>query len=224
MIKKYAGAYVINLKENDDRRKNFIANWNNRCPKIEIFEAIDTRLSWWKKYKDQISDIGIKQIKETIKNKARKHHADLTPGAIGCYLSHLNCWKKFLESKKGDYCLILEDDSSLPNNLLPMVKKIPKIIKEKWGFVLLGWIATSKYEEYNELLCKVNNFALCHAYLISKFGAKKALSIHEKIQYQVDHFLSFNSKKCKIFGLNTNLCMQTNSCGYTNIQNFNVVL
>jgi len=220
MFKKYAGAYVINLLENDDRRENFIKAWNNRSPKIEVIEAIDTRLGWWKKYKNFMSENAIKQMKQTTTNKFRETHADLTPGAIGCYLSHLKCWEKFLQSKKGDYCLVLEDDSSLPNNLLPMVNKISKNINEKWGFVLLGWIAYSQYQEYNDLVCKVDRFQLLHAYLISRFGAKKALSLHDKIEYQIDHFLSNVSKECKIFGLNEDLCKQENTCGYTNIQNF----
>lgn len=222
MFKKYSGAYVISLRENDDRRKNFIKDWNSRDRKIEIVEAIDTRLGWWKKYKDEISKESVEELKTAIKNKKRKTHACLTPGAIGCYLSHLNCWKKFLNSKKGNYCLILEDDSSLPKNLLPSMRKIVKNMQDKWGIILLGWIATEKHEPYNNFLHKVNKFALCHAYLLSTFGAKKLLKIHSKIEKQVDHFMSENSDKLKIYGTIKDICVQSNTCGYTNIQNFEV--
>lgn len=222
MFKKYSGAYVINLKENDDRRENFIKNWDNRDKKIELVEAIDTRLGWWKRYKNKISKNGIADLKNTIANKARDSHASLTPGAVGCFLSHLKCWKKFLNSGKGNYCLILEDDSSLPKNLLPITKKIVKKMDSKWGIILLGWIATKEYTPYNDFLYKVNAFQLCHSYLLSSFGAKKLLKLHQKIEKQVDHFMSDNCDKLLIYGTINDVCTQSNTCGYTNIQNFNV--
>lgn len=224
MIANYTGAYVINLEENTDRKKEFLKEWNNIDDKISIVKAIDTRLHLWKNYKQHLSKKTIKELKETIKNKKRKFHEDLTEGAIGCYLSHLKCWKKFVRKSKSknDYCLILEDDSSVPKNLLETTDNIVKKINTEWGVILLGWQATSDYLTFNEDLLIPTSHQLSHAYLLSNFGANKLLEIHKKIEMQLDHFMSKNIKQVKIFGTIDNICIQKNHCGYTNIQNYNV--
>jgi len=226
MITNYTGAYVINLEENKDRKKTFLEEWNNIDHKISILKAIDTRLYLWKNYKHHLSRKAIKELKETIKNKKRKTHADLTEGAIGCYLSHLKCCKRFLRKSKSkdDYCLVLEDDSSVPKNLLETIADITKKINTKWGMILLGWIATSKYSSFNEDLVIPESYQLCHSYLLSNFGEKKILEIQKKtkIEMQIDHFMSKNIKEIKIFGTINNICIQKNHCGYTNIQNYPV--
>lgn len=224
MFKNYYGAYAINLEENTDRKEAFIKEWNDLDPKLKFVEGIDTRLHLWKYYKKYLSKEAIAELKETIKNKKRKTHDALTEGAIGCYLSHMKCWEKFLKEckDKNKYCLILEDDSSVPKNLIERMDTIVKNIKDKWGVILLGWMATSQYLPYNKHLYIPDTFQLCHAYMLSYYGAKTLLKLHDKIEMQVDHFMSKNIKKIKIFGTIDDICVQKNSCGYTNIQNYQV--
>jgi len=221
-VKNYIGAYVINLEENKDRKKAFLDEWNNINEKINFVKAVDTRIHLWKYYKDSISKEAIKKLRKSIKSKERENHADLTEGSIGCYLSHLKCWKKFLKESKSqdDYCLILEDDSSVPKNLFEITNKIIKEINAEWGAILLGWMATSEYLPFNEDLLIPGSHQLSHAYLLSNFGVKKLLEIHDKIEIQLDHFMSNNIKEVKIFGTIEDVCVQKNSCGYSNIQNY----
>ena len=105
-MKNYIGAYVINLEANKDRKKKFLEEWNNIDPRINIVKAVDARGNLWKNYKQHISEKAIKDLREVIKNKIRKSHEDLSEGAVGCYLSHLKCWRRFLEesTSKDDYC------------------------------------------------------------------------------------------------------------------------
>jgi glycosyl transferase family 25 len=218
-IKNYIGAYVINLEENTDRKKTFFEEWNNIDPRIAVVKAVDTRNHLWENYKEHISEKAIEELKKTIKNKKRIRHEDLTEGAVGCYLSHLKCWKRFLkESTSKDYCLIFEDDSSIPKNLIKTTDNIVKRINVEWGVILLGWRANSQYKHFNKDLLIAGDFWFLHSYLLSNFGARKLLELHDKIEIQVDHFVSKHKEKVKVFGTIDNLTTQKNTCGYTNIQ------
>jgi glycosyl transferase family 25 len=223
-MKNYIGAYVINLEANKDRRKKFLEEWNNVDPRIKIVKAVDTRGNLWKNYKQRISEKAIEELKETIKNKKRKLDESLTEGAVGCYLSHLKCWRRFLEesTSKNDYCLIFEDDSSIPKDLIKTTNNIVERTKTKWGIILLGWKAMDQYLSFNEDLLIPNKFYQSHAYLLSNFGARKFLEIHDKIEIQLDAFMSNNIKKIKIFGTIDDICIQKNNCGYTNIQTYKI--
>ena len=224
MIKNYIGAYVINLEANKDRKEKFLEEWNDIDPKIKIVKAIDTRGNLWKNYKQHISEKAIEDLKKTIKNKKRKLAESLTEGAVGCYLSHLKCWRRFLEesTSKNDYCLIFEDDSSIPKDLIKTTDNIVERTKTKWGIILLGWKATSQYLSFNEDLLIPKSFWQLHAYLLSNFGARKLLEIHDKIEMPLDVFISKHIKEVKIFGTINDICIQKNHCGYTNIQTYNI--
>lgn len=221
MFTKYTGAYVINLEECDDRKKEFFKEWNNIDDRINIIKAVDTRDGMWLNYKHKISKKAIEELKESIVKKERKNNSSLTEGAVGCYLSHLKCWKRFLKesTSKNDYCLILEDDSSIPKDLFETTSNLVNRINTKWGIILLGWIAINKYLTFNKDLLIPRKFWLTHAYLLSNFGARKLLELHDKIEVQVDAFMSNNIKEAKIFGVIDDICIQKNTCGYTTIQN-----
>ena len=223
MNKSYTGTYVINLETNKDRKNKFLTQWNN-VNKINVVKAIDTRGVLWENYKQHISEKAIKDLEETIKNKKRKSHESLTEGAVGCYLSHLKCWRKFLKesTSENDYCLIFEDDSSIPKDLIKTTSNIVERINAEWGIILLGWRATSQYSPFNKDLVIPKTYAQLHAYLLSNFGARKLLEIHDKIEIQLDHFVSKNTKKIKTFGTINDICAQENTCGYTNIQTYSV--
>jgi len=221
MTDKYIGAYVINLEANEDRKNKFFEEWNNIDPKINIIKAIDTRNNLWENYKQHISEKAIKDLREVIKNKIRKSHEALSEGAVGCYLSHLKCWRRFLEesTSKDDYCLIFEDDSSIPKDLIKTTNNIVERINVKWGVILLGWQANSQYKHFNKDLLIAGDFWFLHAYLLSNFGVRKLLELHDKIEMQVDHFMSKYRDEARVFGTINDICVQKNDCGYTtNIQ------
>ena len=223
-MKNYIGAYVINLEANKDRKEKFLEEWNNIDHRINIVKAVDTRGDLWKNYKQYISEKAIEELEETIKNKKRKSHESLLEGAVGCYLSHLKCWRRFLEesTSKDDYCLIFEDDSSIPKNLIKTTSNIVNKINAKWGMILLGWHATAKYLPFNKDLLIPKEFWCLHAYILSNFGARKLLEIHDKIEIQLDHFISRHIKEVKIFGTINDICIQKNHCGYSNIQTYTI--
>ena len=60
----------------------------------------------------------------------------------------------------------------------------------------------------NNNLAIVDRFFLTHAYLLSNHGAETLLRLHNKIEKQVDAFMSDYSKEIIILGLRKDLCFQ----------------
>jgi len=70
-------------------------------------------------------------------------------------------------------------------------------------------------KSFNEDLLYLNSFWGTHAYLLSRHGANRLLTAHNKIQVQVDYFIQRN---VEVLALKKQICFQKNDCGYTNIQ------
>ena len=93
-------SYVINLKKNTDRLDSFMNEYNKSDLKsisLDVYPAIvgkDIELI------NYVTPAAYKQILTTEVLKNRRFHYELTRGAVGCYLSHLNIWKKIAESDK----------------------------------------------------------------------------------------------------------------------------
>jgi GR25 family glycosyltransferase involved in LPS biosynthesis len=63
----------------------------------------------------------------------RQHHAQLTMGGIGCYLSHMDAWSHVasMDAKPDIPVLILEDDITLPRKCLDRMVEAWKYAKNK---------------------------------------------------------------------------------------------
>jgi glycosyl transferase family 25 len=58
------------------------------------------------------------RTKRNIKEKIRRDHEDLnTAGGVGCYLSHVEIWKKIVNNSE-PYAIIFEDDAAVPEDFL----------------------------------------------------------------------------------------------------------
>ena len=201
MFYNYKGAFVINLKDDYMRKNEFLKQCNNDW-NFEFIEAVDSRGDLWHKFacENKISRDATTELICAIKNKKRKYHESLTEGAVGCYLSHMKCWEECLKNKDGDYCLILEDDSIIPEDIFSKIDEIVNELKIKWGIINLGWASTTLPKQLNSNLFVVDRFFLNHAYLLSNHGAETLLRLHKKIEKQVDAFMSDNSSEIIILG------------------------
>ena len=222
MFYNYKGAFVINIKDDSMRKNEFLKRWNNDW-KLEFIEAVDSRGDLWHKFacENKISIDATTELISAIENKKRKYHESLTEGAVGCYLSHMKCWEECLKNKDGDYCLILEDDSTIPEDIFSKINEFVNEVEIKWGMINLGWISTTPHQILNNNLAIVDRFILTHAYLLSNHGAETLLRLHNKIEKQVDAFISDYSKEIIILGLRKNLFFQ-NSKIKTHVQTLGV--
>lgn len=104
----------------------------------------------------------------------------LSPGEIGCYLSHVRSWETV--AKRGvPHAIILEDDVSLSPNLMSVVREI---IETNLPFdavrlsALMGirGITIATLSEGSRLVLPNKNPSGCQGYLISLAGANHLLS------------------------------------------------
>ncbi|CCW66797.1 unnamed protein product [Phytomonas sp. Hart1] len=124
---------------------------------------------------------------------------DLTPGAIGCALSHRLVWEKVVASRQ-TAALILEDDAELSprfhRQLGPLWERVPK----DWGIVYLGGLdllAEGKpprpyvaegvrraYQGHRELT----------AYVVNEASARRCLELSLPLTWQIDTHITSELK------------------------------
>jgi GR25 family glycosyltransferase involved in LPS biosynthesis len=192
--------YVINL----DRRRD---RWNEfqNCSGVENLENIrrwsavdgklidlqtDTRVSMFTKY-------------NIIRGQRRSHMELNSKGGIGCYLSHVEVWKDFLQKSSSEVGIVFEDDTNLT---IESVKNIKDFINTSevvqnsslWDFCVISMFygfknAGPMYPGDNKCL-RLMEFTGFHGYLITKKGIRKILPLLFPIQGHIDWFLSICSQ------------------------------
>lgn len=203
----YDKIYFINLEKRKDRYKRFNVKFKNSDFNMnyELFKAIDGKQVDLGKYVTQNT---LNEILQTERNGKRKYHYQLTRGAIGCYLSHMNIWKDILDNNINQ-ALILEDDANLPKNLNEILEDKIKYIPKDYDIILLGCkcLKCKKMERYK----KVKRFWLTHSYIITNNCIKKIYDKMFPIKQQIDSEISDLSDLINIYALDINVVNQYNS-------------
>jgi glycosyl transferase family 25 len=217
-------AYVINLPTSTDRLANFMKQYNASDLSsfdMNVYPAILGKTLDIEKY---VTPKAYQQILISEKTGLRKHHYELTRGAIGCYLSHLDIYKKIVNSNK-DYGLIFEDDIEIPNNIYKLMNiglnKINKI-DPNWDMYLLGYICIDCDIKKSYIIPR--RFWCTHSYVITKRGAEKLLKYLDPsngnlLSRQIDSAMALLIKdnKLKVYGVNPPICNQS-TLFYSSIQ------
>lgn len=119
----------------------------------------------------------------------------LTGGELGCYFSHLNCAKAFLDTD-ADYVVVVEDDLDLVNGASQHLRAIPKHLNEtrpNWEIVNIGLAAHKIYKP----IANFGSHSLQHAFYFpvtttgiiwSRSGAERFVATEDRIFAPVDHF------------------------------------
>ena len=204
--------YVINLKQRTDRWKTFseqraIKKIMKSYP-FERFDAIagstidipnDNRISM--------------RTRRNIKESSRRDHEDLnTAGGIGCYLSHVEVWKKIVMNQE-EYGIVFEDDTKLPDDFLAVLKSSMKDLNllpempDVWTFSY-GWdfFYKTKGKELPQNITENHRgpwiYNTCpgglNGYLLTREGAKKLLENAFPIDMHVDLYICMNVDLKKI--------------------------
>lgn len=202
--------YVINLKKNKERLDFFMKEYNKSDLKnipLNVFPAIvgkDIDLV------NFVTPAAYKQILTTEVLKNRKFHYELTRGAVGCYLSHLNIWKKIAESNK-KFGLIFEDDVIIATDFFARLMIGLKNVPNDWDIYTCG-IMCIKCDIKPDYI-KVDRFWGTHGYLIKKESASLIYNeLNKLISKQIDADLSLLIKygKIKMYGINPIIVAQGN--------------
>jgi len=205
--------YVINLKKNTERLNNFMNEYNKSDLKdipINVFSAIVGKELDLVNY---VTPAAYKQILTTEVLKNRKYHYELTRGAVGCYLSHLNIWKKIAESNK-KFGLIFEDDVKIATDFFARLMIGLKDVPNEWDIYTCGIMCLKCDINHNYI--KVNRFWGLHGYIIKKESAKIIYNeLNKLINKQIDADLSLLIKygKIKIYSINPIIVAQDGNFG-----------
>lgn len=210
--------YAINLRHRTDRWDAFTAQAAvqeiKKSHTLERFDAVpgstidiqeDTRISM--------------RTKRNIKESIRRDHEDLnTAGGIGCYLSHVEIWKK-IASNSDKYGIIFEDDTKLPVDFLERLQYCMKDLNllpempDVWTFSY-GWdfYYTTKGRKRPQDIIENRRgpwvYNTCpgglNGYLLTKAGAEKLLKNAFPIDMHVDLYI------CLCVDINSIICVSHN--------------
>jgi GR25 family glycosyltransferase involved in LPS biosynthesis len=191
--------YCINLKHRTDRWERF-----SKQPELqqlmkhytfERYEGINGSAI------DIMKDNRISlRTKRNVKEHVRRDHEELdSAGGVGCYLSHTNVWKKFLE-RSDEYAMILEDDAVLydgfVNDLQDAMKdttllpQAPDVwffnVPNDWYYEYKGKPNPKSMKENNLGPWTTNTCSPFTGYIIRKQAAEKLLETAFPLDMHVD--------------------------------------
>lgn len=184
--------HIINLDRNTSRLAGSLNYYNqsdlNFVP-LKRFSAIDGKKLELSEIEKIVTPSVYKGILELDSTNKRSRESQLTRGMIGCYLSHLEIYKKILEGKY-NMGIVFEDDIVIDSNIYKnSIKDIDKIYPCDWDIILLGYITFFDYKDQGDYY-DVYNFWGLQGYVISKKGAKKIIKYGLPINQQIDHYMS----------------------------------
>jgi GR25 family glycosyltransferase involved in LPS biosynthesis len=179
--------YVINMKERVDRWKRFTQQpVIHKLKHLRQFSAVNgKKLDYMKDRR-----ISVRTRLNIFRNYRRSHHEIATLGAVGCSLSHIQIWKKFLASG-AKHCLIFEDDAILTESTFDDIDRLFPKLPSDWGVWVLGYYKPNLiYQPYHvKPWNQVYRFTATHAYLITREAAKKLLADALPIESHIDHYM-----------------------------------
>lgn len=213
--------FLINLDSKKDRLDNFINAYKHTdfyaVKNFERMKAVNGRQMDLRKY---VSERGQSDIDMIESRGYRIKHNQLTRGAVGCYMSHLNIYKT-IRDRPENYGIIFEDDVKfLARDVYRRLRIAMASVPDDWDILLMGCVCH---------VCKVHpthkdldHFFLLHAYVLKKSGAVKILNELEfmPVRQQIDSELSVMAidKKIKIYCLTNQLVWQDPVINKTTIQ------
>ena len=111
------------------------------------------------------------------------HGRGWAPRELGCYLSHMDCLKKFIKSD-ADYALILEDDVTLNDGLESLITDALRF-RADWNMLRLSTVNHGKWWSVRGLT-KHSNLAIC---LTREKGAGGYLVDRQAAAQMIKHLL-----------------------------------
>lgn len=181
--------YLINLDGSDDRLRNATEQLAAEGLAFERVAAFDGR-------KISVDEFPGYDARAALRYLGRP----MRGGEIGCYLSHLDCARRFLETSD-NVCIVLEDDLSLTPGFAESVEQILDWLSAHpvdWDLINLGAVRQKIYtrlhgfdvERRSHVLTRAHYFPMLATGLIwSRAGAEAFVGRHTRIVTPVDiHF------------------------------------
>ena len=180
---------VINLDRREDRWKDFSKQATlKEFKNLKRFSAVDgSKLNI-------LNDSRISpHTRQNISRKYRRSDYEInTPGAIGASLSHIGCWKQFLESES-KFLVVFEDDTIVNDIYMEKIDSLIPELPSEWDMWLLGthaWAFKGVPLTKNvNGWWKVKQFTGAHAYVLSRRGAELLLKEPFPIETHIEYYI-----------------------------------
>jgi glycosyl transferase family 25 len=187
--------YCINL----DRRKD---RWDivrnqpgfKEFPQIERFSAVEG------KDVDVMKDDRISLVaKRNILLQTRRAHEEIsTKGAIGCYLSHVGVWERFMKHSSAPYMIVMEDDVALPIGSRKKLEDFlasSSMIADPTSWDLCNLAPSRSLSQRGEVLpdstlVRLERFCSTVCYMITRRGIERMMPHIFPLEVQIDGFMS----------------------------------
>lgn len=171
--------------------------------KFQRFSAIDTRNDGWRAYADELSASARAELEASLKRGHRTRNAQLTPGAIGCYLSHLGIYHAAL-ARGDDVILVLEDDARLCDGFRSALRAQLEQLPDDWDMFVLNYERVRSQKGENTRAqggaVRLRKFYGAYAYVVRARGMRRILERAWPICVQYDSGLSAWSGELCIYG------------------------
>ena len=174
--------YCISLSRSTERRKAMRRQLDALGHPYQIVDAVDG------------ATLDISTLNDRLRQDIMRLRCgyDLTPGEIGCFLSHYQTWESLVQDNI-PVALILEDDVILRDDFAEVVSEL---VAEKWRWDIIV-LDTRKYhkgksirtaggERYSVIRANRQITGAC-AYLINSRAAKNLVSYCYEIRAPIDH-------------------------------------
>ena len=213
----YIPKYLINLDHRQDRLKITTKLLNDYgFDEILRYPAVNGKHM----SNNELEKIVAPHAMTSIRNGFRKEHHELSHGAVGCSLSHINIWKKFNDSSSddNDMIIIFEDDTR-PSFTIKDLHEFLKHAPTNWDIVFFGGEYHTT-QPVNEYITKLDKFYRTHGYIIRKKCIPFLLQHAFPIEKQIDSWLSdlASDHKIHIYGITKNDWKQNDQIAATDIQ------
>lgn len=121
------GIYVINLDRSPKRLEEISSQLTRLGLSFQRVAAVDGK---------EATPEQLSQLDEA--SYQRKHGKTSLPGELGCYLSHVEAIRQFLQSGHAS-AVILEDDAILEDGFIPVIQYLSQH-QEQWDMVKLSGV------------------------------------------------------------------------------------
>lgn len=179
--------YLINLPHHTERK----AHADEQLRRCGLLDAV---VFSGAVYGRELSAEEVARIYDARRN-ARRHPKQLTPGEIGCYASHLTCWRAIAASA-APMALVIEDDVCLDADLAEVARDIQAAGITFDMIKLIGRAHESVLRRVarigsRELIDYLRPPSWTGAYLVSREGAAKLVRARARFFRAVDVDLRF---------------------------------
>lgn len=191
MINKFFSEVVcINLARRKDRWAEFCGESSKHSLTVTRFDAVDGRTC------------GI-----PIGKPAHQNFSPITPGGLGCVLSHYNVIR-LAKEKNLDNILILEDDAVFADNFAVLSANYLSSVPADWDFIYFGGNHMCPLVPINQLVGKANFTLTTHAVAVRNTVYDRMIGMLGRVGSPIDIYYASLQQYVNAYAPMETLCWQ----------------